>query len=153
MSDTTTIPMLALAPVRWNALPPPSRRALTQFATTRPVFVLEPAEPIETGDREFWELSCCGRDLLVCRPRVANVHAFEQPEEQVRMTRSLLRWLDIDAFVALLYTPAEELVARALAPALVIHDRGFEPARVRATPPRTRTATNPLAAAEISGTV
>lgn len=152
MNDTTT-PMLALAPVRWNALPPTSRQALTHFAATRPVFVLEPPEPIETGDREFWELNCGGRDLLVCRPRVASLRAFEQPEEQVRMTRSLLRWLGIDAFVALLYTPAEEVVARALAPSLVIHDRGFEPARMRVPAPRTRTASHPLANAEISGTV
>ena len=152
MNDTT-VPMLALAPVRWNALPPTSRQALTQFAATRPVFVLEPPERIETGDREFWELNCGARDLLVCRPRVASLRAYEKPEEQIRMTRSLLRWLDIDSFVALLYTPAEEVVARALAPSLVIHDRGFEPARMRAATPRTRTASHPLATTELSGTV
>lgn len=145
--------MLALAPVRWNALPSTSRHALTQFATTRPVFVLEPPERIETGDREFWELNCAGRDLLICRPRVLSVRGFEKPDEQVRMARALLRWLDIESFVALLYTPAEEVVARALAPSLVIHDRGFEPARMRATAPRARTASSPLAAPEISGTV
>jgi hypothetical protein len=152
MSDTIS-PMLALAPVRWNAMPPTSRRALVQLASTRSVFVLEPPEAIETGEREFWELRCGARDLLICRPRVASLRAFEKPEAQARMSRALLRWLDIDAFVVLLYTPAEEVVARALAPSLVIHDRSFEPARMRTTPPRTRTASNPLAAAEISGTL
>lgn len=151
MSDTTT-PMLALAPVRWNAMPPSSRRALVEFASTRPVFVLEPPEVIETGEREFWELNCGARDLLICRPRVANLRAFEKPEEQVRMGRSLLRWLDIDSFVALLYTPAEEAVAQALAPSLVIHDRSFEPARMRAPTARARSAANPLAVSELSGT-
>jgi hypothetical protein len=152
MNDTT-VPILALAPVRWNALPPTSRRALTQFATTRPVFVLEPPERIETGDREFWELNCGARDLLICRPRVASLRAFEKPEEQVRMARALLRWLDIESFVALLYSPAEEAIARALAPKLVIHDRGFEPARMRANAPRSRNAAAPLSSAEFSGTV
>lgn len=151
MNDTTT-PLLALAPVRWNAMPPSSRRALVQLAATRSVFVLEPPEVIETGDREFWELSCGARDLLICRPRVASQRTHAEPEEQTRMARSLLRWLDIEAFVALLYTPAEEFVARALAPSLVIHDRSFEPARMRAPAPRTRSAAKPLAASEISGT-
>jgi len=129
--EGTPVPIIAFAPLRWAALPAPSQRVLAQLAKTRSVFVLEAPEPIEDGEREFWELRSGAQDLLVCRPRVATPAAFEKPETKARMARALLQWLDIDAFVAWLYAPADLDVVRPLSPSLVIHDRSLEPPRRR----------------------
>jgi hypothetical protein len=121
------VPILAFAPLRWAAMPAPSRRVLAQLAKTRSVFVLETPEPVESGKREFWELSCGAEDLLVCRPRIAGSPDRVTPETQMRMAQALKRWLDIDDFVAWLYAPSTLPVVQALSPSLVIHDRSFEP--------------------------
>jgi len=123
----TPIPIIAFAPLRWTAMPAPSKRVLAQLAKTRSVFVLETPEVIDEGEREFWELSCGARDLLVCRPRVARPDAAAEPETPARMAQALLRWLDIDSFVAWVYAPPALASARRLAASLVIHDRSLDP--------------------------
>ena len=126
------VPILAFAPLRWTAMPEASRNVLGQLAKTRAVFVLEAAEPLgKKGARESWELSCGAPDLLVCRPRVADRLGLATAEKRARMAQAFLHWLDIDAFVAWLYAPADVDVVRPLSPSLVIHDRSLEPPRRR----------------------
>jgi hypothetical protein len=140
------VPIVAFAPRRWAAMPGASQRALAQLAKGRSVFVLETPEPIEVGDREFWELSCDPSGLLVCRPRVAHLEDLPKPRT-ARMAQALLHWLDVDDFVAWVYSESSAACARALAPSLVIHDRSLEPAGGR------RRAIRTIADAGASGTL
>jgi hypothetical protein len=122
-------PIVAFAPLPWTEMPVAARGVLARLAKSRPVFVLEAAaEPLAKGGRESWELSCGAPDLLVCRPRVANPSAVATSEKRSRMAQAFLHWLDIDAFVAWLYAPADVDVVRTLSPSLVIHDRSLESA-------------------------
>jgi hypothetical protein len=131
MSETA-VPIIAFLPRRWAAMPTLAKRELAQLAKTRSVFALETAEPIHhRGERECWELLPGAPDLLVCRPRVARRTEVGDPGVQTRMAKALLCWLDIDDFVAWLYSPSALACARSLAPSLLIHDRSFESPRTR----------------------
>jgi len=121
----TPVPIIAFSGMRWDSLPAPSKRVLSQLAKTRSVFFLERPESVEVGDPEFWELKCGAPDLLVCRPRIANLRSV-QPATSTRMARALLGWLDIDEFVAWIYSRSEFAWAGSLSPSLVIHDRSLE---------------------------
>lgn len=121
----TPTPIVVFAGLRWESLPETSARALTRLAKDRSVFFLEAPEAVDSGDREFWELNCGAPDLLVCRPRVADLDDAG-PDGSTRMARALLGWLDIDEFVAWIYSPAIFDAVVSLSPSLVIHDRSLE---------------------------
>jgi UDP-galactopyranose mutase len=125
MDMQTPAPIVAFSNLRWESLPARSQRVLSKLAKTRSVFFLEEPEQVETGDREFWELKCGAPDVLVCRPRIA-ADADPEPATCARMAQALLRWLDIDEFVAWLYSPVDTAWAQALSPALVVHDKSVD---------------------------
>jgi hypothetical protein len=121
----TATPIVVFAGIRWESLPAPSERALSRLAKARSVFFLEAPEAVEVDDREFWELKCGAPDLLVCRPRIAD-RANAEPHASTRMARALLGWLDIDEFVAWIYSATVFDAVVSLSPSLVIHDRSLE---------------------------
>ena len=118
-------PIIVFAGIRWVSLPALSERALVRLAKDRSVFFLESPKAVEVGEREFWELNCGAPDLLVCRPRIAGLEDAD-PHASTRMARALLGWLDIDEFVAWIYSAAVFDAVVSLSPSLVIHDRSLE---------------------------
>jgi hypothetical protein len=115
------LPIVIFSEQRWDA----GGRAWelsTRFAKERPVVLLEQPARAEPGVPDSWDLEFPMRQLLVGRPVLTRASAAAVSARLPAMVRQLLRWQEIDQWIAWLDAPGAFTLARGLAPRLVVYD-------------------------------
>ena len=117
-------PIVVFSHLRWNFVYQRPQQILSRLAAHRRVLYVE--EPIDGRHQaDDWELERPAANILVARPRLANL-SERTPEDVTATTVSLLRRLvraeELLSPVAWLYTPMALPLLAAVHPALVVYD-------------------------------
>lgn len=117
--------ILALSRARFDDASRHARDLFTALAKEREVIFVEEPAAAEPGVPDSWEIQFPAAHLLVCRPvlRTTSRGFDKAPVSRVAaMLRQLLRWQDVEEFVAWLDTPHALRIAQRLEAPFLVYD-------------------------------
>ncbi len=112
--------------LRWDFVYQRPQHLLSRFAQRHRILYIEEPVAAAAGDEtDGWELNHSEPNILVARPRLANLAARSE-DEVTRVTRDLVGQLvmteEFTRAVVWMYTPMAEPLLDAIEPALVVYD-------------------------------
>ncbi len=118
--------LVVFSHLRWDFVYQRPQHLLSRFAQRhRVLYIEEPVVAATVDETDGWELSHPAPNIVVARPRLANL-AGRPEDEVIRVTRDLVRQLvlaeEFTRAVAWMYTPMAEPLLDAIDPALVVYD-------------------------------
>jgi UDP-galactopyranose mutase len=116
--------LIVFSHLRWDFVFQRPQHLLSRLASRHPVVYIEEPLPADT-DRDSWELSRPMDNVLVARPRLADLSGrsdAEQTQTLFTMVQELVASQGITQPVAWMYTPMAEPLIDAVEPALIVYD-------------------------------
>jgi UDP-galactopyranose mutase len=116
--------LIVFSHLRWDFVFQRPQHLLSRLASRHPVVYIEEPLPADS-DRDSWELSRPMDNVLVARPRLANLSSRTEAETTqtlFAMVQELVASQEIAQPVAWMYTPMAEPLIDAVEPALIVYD-------------------------------
>src|SRR5215216_4417142 len=116
--------LIVFSHLRWDFVFQRPQHLLSRLASRHPVVYIEEPLPADS-DRDSWELSRPMDNVLVARPRLANLSSRTEAETTqtlFTMVQELVASQEIAQPVAWMYTPMAEPLIDAVEPALIVYD-------------------------------
>src|SRR5829696_865784 len=121
---TVQFALIVFSHLRWDFVFQRPQHLLSRLASSHPVVYIEEPLPAD-NDQDGWELSRPMDNVLVARPRLANLSSrsdAEATQALFAMVQELVASQEIAQPVAWMYTPMAEPLIDAVEPALIVYD-------------------------------
>ena len=124
VSRAVQFALIVFSHLRWDFVFQRPQHLLSRLAPRHPVVYIEEPLPAD-DDRDSWELGRPMDNVLVARPRLANLAGRSEAETTqalFAMVQELVASQEITQAVAWMYTPMAEPLIDAVEPALIVYD-------------------------------